>query len=184
MPTSSPAIAVSIAGEWTREGVRLRFQIPEGIPVRDWRVEKETGGQAPVVVSDASSHLDGVAARECIDPSGGGGFRYRLTVAIDRLGEPALVRSDWVAVLTPAVGGWSVSPHPWNGRGWLRLPSGVARGEKVDLFEPDGGRLSRLEASGDRITLPDGRIPATGVYFLRWRDANGRERSARLVIER
>ncbi len=180
-------LVVGLEGERTGADVALRLVIPEGMPIRDWSIERCEAGSGPVVpcgvgahsigtsvVIDSHMHPDGVFARSWVDAEARGACRYCLTVTTDRYGEAVDLRSDWLEIESYAAGPRSVFPRPWDGRGKLTLPGGTASHEGIDLYGVDGSRLGRLGADRDGAAFEEGRIPASGIYFLRWRGDDGR----------
>ncbi len=188
---------VSLEGERTGTHVVLRLVIPDGMPVRDWSIERCEGGNGSgvacgagahpngaSVVIDSQTHPEGVFARSWVDAEARGACRYSLVITTERHGEAVDLRSDWLEIESCAAELRSVFPHPWNGRGRLTLPGGAPSREGIDLYGVDGNRLCRLGADRDGVAFEEGRIPVPGIYFLRWRSQDGRARAARLVLTR
>jgi hypothetical protein len=179
LPTPIRTIRLDIA----RHGilVRIGFDLPGDLVVSDWVVERRCGDGEAVTVNDASTHPEGTRARAIVDAGGNEGCEYRLTVELGQDGG-GRIESSWTAVSATAAR--SVFPSPWDGRSVLRLPDLVMPDTPCVLLSPDGSRVLTLRASGPDVLPPAAAHLASGVYFLRWRDASGLERTSRVVVKR
>jgi len=180
----SPALWIDLVAEVEGRGVRLRFAFPPGVPVASWRLERRLAGGEPSTVADAGSHPDGAGALDFLDPIDAGGVSYRLTAHLRADGILAEYRTDWVSPMPSPGTPRCIFPQPWNGVGDLVLPDGAALESVVDFFGADGALKLRLSPREGRIALSGQGDLSSGVYFLRWKDARGRERAGRVVLQR
>lgn len=178
-PTPVRALGIDVA----RSGasVQISFLLPEDLDIDGWTLERDCDGGSAVLISSAVTHPDGTHARLVVDPAARGNCLYRLTV--DLGGEPAVrLESPWTQATSMSIR--APSPSPWDGRGVLRLPHPVMPGTVCALYSPEGARVLVLRASESEVTLTGNRHLPSGVYFLRWRDRSGVERTSRIVVKR
>lgn len=181
----TPVVAVDLHVRGTSELREVFFQFPPGVRLVDWALEGRRSDGVVLLVSDASRHIDGLDAQVLLDDTPGI-IAYRLAAAFADGERRWHLASGWREVPESAPLPARVFPQPWNGRTPLALPHGVSRDYWVDVFDPSGARIARWSPPypGARVAREmAGQLP-TGVCFLRWRDALGRERRAQVVLVR
>lgn len=180
-PTALETISIS-ATRAVRGRVRIDFHLGPLDPI-DWRLERDDGGGAIRIVSDALRHPEGTRARWVADADGAHAVSYRLTVWIAADGWSRPIHSDWTAAPPAERARLLLQPSPWDGVAALQLPEAARPDGCVDLISADGSVAARLSARGAILDpLPSG--ISSGIYFLRWTTAAGTERTCRLVVKR
>jgi hypothetical protein len=181
----TPVLEVGLRIIGTPDLREVVFLFPPGLRLVDWVLEGRRGAGEVLSVSDASRHGDGLGAQVVRDATPGI-LAYRLTARFESGGAGWDLASAWHEVQEVKAPAVRIAPQPWSGRTLLMLPHGVRRDAWIDVWDLRGTRIARWRAhdSGTGLAPEAARGLPAGIYFLRWRDANGRERRAQVVLVR